>query len=46
MEEALFGVEQISNDYARQARAARAIAEEYFESDKVLSRLLSKLDVA
>jgi hypothetical protein len=46
MEEALFGVEQISNDYARQAHAARAIAEEYFESDKVLSRLLSKLDVA
>jgi hypothetical protein len=46
MEEALSGVEQISEDYTRQARAARAIAEEYFESNKVLGRLLSRLNVA
>jgi hypothetical protein len=46
VEEALAGVEEISRDYGRHARAARALAEEYFDSDKVLKRLLSKLGVA
>jgi hypothetical protein len=46
LEEALSGVEELSADYARHAHAARALAEEYFDSDKVLSRLLSKLGVA
>lgn len=46
VEEALAGVEEISRDYGRHARAARALAEEYFDSDKVLGRLLSKLGVA
>lgn len=46
LEEAVAGVEEISGDYDRHARAARAIAEEYFHSDIVLSRLLAKLGVA
>jgi hypothetical protein len=45
LEEALDGVEAVERDYARHARAARALAEEYFDSDKVLSRLLGKLGV-
>jgi hypothetical protein len=45
LEEALFGVEEISRNHSRHSRAARALAEEYFDSDKVLSRLLSKLSV-
>ncbi|MBI2821058.1 MAG: hypothetical protein HYX74_02425 [Acidobacteria bacterium] len=43
LEEALAGVDDIAHDYARHARAARALAEEYFDSDKVLSRLVHKL---
>lgn len=46
LEEAAAGVEAISRDYGRHARAARAMAEEYFDSDKVLARLLAKLGVA
>lgn len=46
VDEALAGVEELSSDYARHAHAARLIAEEYFDSDKVLSRLLGKLGVA
>jgi hypothetical protein len=45
LDEALSGVEELSGNYARHARAARAIAEEYFDSDKVLGQLLSKLGV-
>ena len=45
-EEALAGVEELSRDYAHQAQAARAVAVEYFDSDKVLSQLLGKLGVA
>jgi hypothetical protein len=45
LDEAVAGVEDISRDYARHSRAARAIAEEYFDSDKVLARLLDKLVV-
>lgn len=45
LEEAVQGVEEITADYGRHARAARAIAEEYFDSDKVLSRLLDRLGV-
>ena len=43
MEEAVEGVERIRRDYARHARAARGIAEEFFDSDKVLSRLLQSV---
>jgi hypothetical protein len=45
VQEAATGVEAINCDYARHARAARAIAEEYFDSDKVLTRLLADLGV-
>ena len=46
LDEALAGVEELSRDYARHARAARALAEDCFASDKVLGRLLGKLGVA
>ena len=36
----LVGIDALKRDYDRHARAARAIAETYFESSKVLSRLL------
>jgi len=40
LDEAVVGAEAIAADYDRHARAARAIAEEYFDSDKVLARML------
>lgn len=43
LEDALAGVEAIRRDYAAHRHAARAIAEEYFDSDKVLGRLLEAL---
>lgn len=46
LEEARAGVEEIAGDYARHARAARRLAEEYFDSDKVLRELLVKLGIA
>jgi hypothetical protein len=46
VEEAVEGVERIAGDYERHARAARAIAEEQFDSDKVLCRLLENVGVA
>jgi hypothetical protein len=46
LEEAVAGVEEITRHPERHARAARALAEEYFDSDKVLARLLQKLGVA
>ncbi len=45
LEEAVEGVEAISSDYERHCRAAREIAEEHFDSDGVLGRLLEKLEV-
>lgn len=44
-EEAAAGVEEIAGDYERHARAARAIAEEHFDSDKVLGGLLDQLGI-
>jgi hypothetical protein len=38
--EALAGVEDVSSRYGRHCRAARSLAEEYFDSDKVLARFL------
>jgi hypothetical protein len=46
LEEAVAGVEEITRHPDRHARAARALAEEYFDSDKVLARLLQKLGLA
>jgi hypothetical protein len=39
-EEAAAGAQAIADDYERHARAARAVAEEHFDSDKVLGALL------
>ena len=39
-------VEEMNKDYGRHSVAARAVAEEFFESDKVLSGLLAKLGLA
>ncbi|MGH2684886.1 MAG: glycosyltransferase family protein [Actinomycetota bacterium] len=46
LEEAAAGVEEIERDYARHSRAAREIAEVFFDSTKVLSRLLERLRLA
>jgi hypothetical protein len=42
-EEALTGIEAVRSDYPKHARAARAIAEECFDSDRVLSALIEKV---
>ncbi|MGH7455144.1 MAG: glycosyltransferase, partial [bacterium] len=43
MEEVLTGLEHLKRDYARQARTARALAEEYFDANRVLKKLLEKI---
>jgi hypothetical protein len=43
MEQILVAFEKIRSDYARHARAARAIAETYFDAEAVLARLLDDL---
>jgi glycosyltransferase involved in cell wall biosynthesis len=45
LDEAVAGVEEICGNYERHCGAARQLAEEYFDSDKVLTRLLEELDV-
>jgi hypothetical protein len=46
LDEAAAGAENLMRDYPRHARAARALAEEFFDSDKVLGRLLANVGVA
>jgi hypothetical protein len=46
LEEAADGVERIARDHSRHSRAARKLAEERFESSRVLGRLLDRLGVA
>jgi hypothetical protein len=46
VEEASSGVEEISRNRAHHARAARGLAEGFFDSDKVLECLLGKLGVS
>ena len=46
LEQALDGVEAIRGDYEHHARVARALAEEWFDSDRVLSRLLEEVGAA
>jgi hypothetical protein len=46
VDDAIAGTAAIAADYATHARAARAIAEEYFDSDKVLQHLLTRVGVA
>jgi hypothetical protein len=41
-EEATDAIEWLAGDVDRHARATRAIVEEYFDSDKVLSRLVDE----
>lgn len=45
LDEAVAGVEEIAARYAAHCRAAREIADAYFDSDKVLGRLLTRLGV-
>jgi len=46
MDEALAGAENIRAHYARHCRAARTIAEQYFDSDRVLRSFLEQMDVS
>jgi hypothetical protein len=46
LEEAVDGARAIAAQPERHSRTARAIAEDYFESDRVLGRLLDQLGVA
>jgi hypothetical protein len=39
------GIAEVSSDWENHSRAARAIAEEYFDSRTVLGALLRKLEV-
>jgi hypothetical protein len=43
VEEAVAGAETLASDPERHARAARTLAEEYFDARKVLPRLLEEL---
>jgi hypothetical protein len=42
IEEAVEAITRIDKDYARHAKAARRLAEEYFASDAVISRLMAE----
>lgn len=46
LDEAAEGARRICRDYEKHATAARRIAEEHFDSDKVLTRLLNKLGIS
>jgi hypothetical protein len=43
LEQAVAGAERIQRDYDGHCRAARALAEAYFDSDKVLSHLIHEV---
>ena len=45
-DEAVEAVRRVAGDWERHARAARAIAEEHFESNRVLTRLLEHVGLA
>jgi len=45
-DDAVAGIERINTDYEHHRRAARAVAEEHFDSDRVLDRLLEQLGAA
>lgn len=42
LEEAAAAIEEVEANYAGEAKAARAIAEDYFDSEKVLERLIEE----
>jgi hypothetical protein len=43
-EDAVGAIAELRRDYSRHAEAARGVAEEYFDSDKVLARLLERVE--
>ena len=43
IDDLLVALEELARDYDRHAKAARSIAEEYFDSGKVLTRLLQQV---
>ncbi len=45
VDEAAAAIRQVNTDYERHCRAARRVAEEYFDSDKVLGDLLRRCDL-
>ena len=42
LEEAVWAIREVEGNYARHARAARALAAEFFASEKVLPRLIEE----
>jgi hypothetical protein len=46
LEEATAGAKRIERDYEEHCRAARSLAEEYFDSDKVLGRFIEEVGLA
>ena len=46
LDEAASGVEEIERNYERHSRAAREFADEFFDSRKVLTRLLDRLEIS
>jgi hypothetical protein len=42
LEQAVYAIREVQSEYARHARAARDIAEEYFDSGRVLGQLLDR----
>lgn len=46
LEEAAAGAASIARDYERHSQRARQLAEEYFDSDKVLGRLIEETGIA
>jgi hypothetical protein len=42
LEEAAEGIRNVEGDYPRHSKAARELAEEYFDSDRVLNRLIEE----
>jgi len=45
MEDILAAIDEIHSDYARHCRAAREIAEEYFDAENVLRSLIERVGV-
>jgi hypothetical protein len=46
LDDAVAGAQQIVRDYEHHSAAARAVAEEYFDSEKVLARFLEDVEAA
>jgi hypothetical protein len=42
LDEAARAISLVESDYDRQCRAARALAEEYFDAEKVIGRFLER----